>query len=338
MKSESNPNNKLPLVSIIIVDYKKNNPYLVECLEAIQKQSYKNFEIILVCDYQVKINYPKLRQKSFGRYVGPAEKRDIGARMAKGEILAFIDDDAFPSRDWLKYLVPHFEKAEIAGVGGPGLTPIRVSWQEQASGWASASPIGAGPYLYRFLPFPERHVDDFPSMNLAVRKTDFEKVGGFDSNFWPGEDTKLCLDLTHKLGQKIIYDPKVLVYHHRRPLLWPHLRQSGNFGLHRGFFAKILPQTSLQLVYFGPSLLVLGLSYLIFFSHLLPPTFSLFHQLGWFVFKGYLLALLANSLWIAIVSKNILQSLISIPVIFITHLWYGTRFLQGFLFTDKLVR
>ena len=327
-----------PIVSIIIVDYKKKNPYLAECLDAIQKQSYRRFEIILICDYKIELNYPKLRQKYFGHYVGPAEKRDVGAKMAKGEILAFIDDDAFPSPDWLKNMMPHFMDSMIAGVGGPGVTPPGVSWQEAASGWASASPIGSGPYLYRFLLFQKRFVKDYPSMNLAVRKLDFEKVGGFDSNFWPGEDTKLCLDLTHRLGKKIIYDPQVLVYHHRRPILFPHLRQNGNFGLHRGFFARILPQTSLQLVYFGPSLLVLGIFYLLFLSWLNQPPLNYFHRIGWLLFKGYFLSLIANAIWIAGVSKNIFQSLLSIPIIFITHLWYGLRFLQGFLFTKKLVR
>jgi GT2 family glycosyltransferase len=327
-----------PLVSIIIVDYKKKNPYLVECLEGIQKQTYKNFEIILVCDYQVALNFPKLRQKFFGHYVGPAEKRDIGAKMAKGEILAFIDDDAYPSEGWLKNMVPHFKDPKIAGVGGPGVTPPNVSWQETASGWASASPAGGGIYTYRFLSNNKQFVDDYPSMNLAVRKTDFDKVGGYDSNFWPGEDTKLCLDLTHKLGKKIIYDPKVLVYHHRRPLLLPHLRQNGNFGLHRGFFARILPQTSLQLVYFAPSLLVLGLFYLLFLTGLNQPPLIYFHRLGWILLQGYFLSLIVNAIWIFHLSKNLFQSFISIPIIFITHLWYGARFLQGFLFTDKLLR
>ena len=328
----------LPLVSIIIVNYKKKNPYLKECLEAIQKQTYHHFEIILVSDYRVNLKYPKLRQKYFGHYVGPAEKRDIGARMAKGEILAFIDDDAFPDPNWLKNLVPHFRKLKIAGVGGPGVTPPGVGWQEAASGWASASPMGSGAYTYRFLPAQKIYIDDYPSMNLAIRKSDFVKVGGYDSNFWPGEDTKICLDLTHKLQKKIIYDPRVLVYHHRRPLWKSHLVQNGNFGLHRGFFAHILPETSLKPIYFAPSLLVLGLCYLLFFTVLAQPPFSYLHFFGRLGLILYFLCLIYNSFWIINKSKNLFQGFISIPVILITHLWYGLRFLQGFLFTDKLTR
>jgi cellulose synthase/poly-beta-1,6-N-acetylglucosamine synthase-like glycosyltransferase len=332
----------LPKVSIIIIDYKENNPYLVECLEAIQKQSFKNYEVILVTDYKNNLIYPKLTKKHYGKYVGPAEKRDDGAKMAKGEILAFIDDDAYPHKDWLKNLVKNIENKNIVGVGGPGVTPPNVSVLEEASGWASASPVGSGSYLYRFLPREKRFVDDYPSMNLAVLRKEFLEVGGYDSNYWPGEDTKLCLDLVSKTNKKIIYDPKVLVYHHRRPVLRPHLRQNGNFGLHRGFFAIVLPKTSLKPIYFLPSLLLLGITY-IFISLILSfqrssgiyTNFPLF-TLALYSFYIYFLLLLLNSLWIFTYSKKIVQSLLSIPVIFITHLWYGARFLQGLLFTDKL--
>ena len=327
------------MISVIVVDYKKKNPYLVECLEAIERQTYKNFEIILVSDYKIDLSYPKLRQKYFGHYVGPAEKRDIGAKMAKGEILAFIDDDAYPSTNWLASMVPHFSKCNIAGVGGPGVTPPGVTWQEEASGWASASPIGAGMYRYRFLPDKKQFVDDYPSMNLAVRKTDFDKVGGYDSNFWPGEDTKLCLDLTHKLGKKIVYDPKVKVFHHRRRILVPHLHQNGNFGIHRGFFARILPETSFKPIYFLPSLMLLGLTFILFIN--IFPSQNIVVITAWktgLALSGlYLLVLFINALWI-LKRSDPFQAILSIPVIFITHLWYGARFLQGFLFTGKLIQ
>ncbi len=330
-----------PTVSIIIIDYKENNPYLVECLDAIQKQSFKNYEIILITDYKNNLSYPKLSKKHYGKYVGPAEKRDDGAKMAKGEVLAFIDDDAYPHKDWLKNIVKNFEGKNIVGVGGPGVTPPNVSIIEEASGWASASPFGSGTYLYRFLPRKKRFVEDYPSMNLAVRRKEFLEVGGYDSNYWPGEDTKLCLDLVSKTNQKIIYDPKVLVYHHRRPVLRPHLRQNGNFGLHRGFFAKVLPKTSHRLIYFLPSF------FLIYMALLVSLVIANFRISGTEAIPAikivifsplavYFILLFLNSIWILTFSKKMTQSLLSVPVIFVTHLWYGVRFLQGLLFTDKL--
>lgn len=326
---------KNPLVSIIIIDYKKNNPYLTECLSAIGKQTYINYEIILESDQPLALKFSKLRVVNYrGQYRSPAFKRDHAGKIAKGEILAFIDDDAYPSPDWLANLVKNYTSEKIVGVGGPGVNPPDISWQEAASGWMSASPLGAGPYAYRFLPGKKQFVDDYPSMNLSVRRTDFLAIGGYDSNYWPGEDTKLCLDLVKKLGKKIVYDPKVLVYHHRRPLWRPHLRQNGNFGLHRGFFARVLPQTSFRPVYFGPPFMVLGLVYLLFFFWIN----QFITALGWLLFTGYLLAVAANSFWIYSRSKSLFQGILSFPVVFITHIWYGIRFLQGFFLTKKLTR
>ena len=327
-----------PLVSIVIVDYKDNNPYLLESLKAIEKQSYQNWEIVLVTDYPTSIKHPKLFNKFYCRVVGPAQKRDDGAKLAKGRIVCFLDDDAYPSANWLKTIVKEFLDPQICAVGGPGVTPPQVNWREEASGWASASPVGSAGFVYRFLPQKRRFVDDFPSMNLAVRKSDFFAIGGFDSNYWPGEDTKLCLDLVHKLKKKIIYSPKALVYHHRRPVLWPHLKQNGNFGLHRGFFARVLPQTSFRIIYFLPPLFLIFLISTPIFIRV-SQSFSNLQFLQYFVFWCYAIyffMLLVNSVWIFIKSKRVVQSVLSIPIIFITHLWYGFRFLQGFLFTDKL--
>ncbi len=323
----------MPLISVIIIDHRKANPYLAENFSALAGQSFKDFEVLLFTDCENDIEFKNLTKKVYGHYVGPAEKRDDAAKAAKGEILAFLDDDAFPDKNWLASIVSHFDDPQIAGGGGPGVTPPGVSWQEELSGWVSASPFGSGSYLYRFLPGKKQFVDDYPSMNLAIRKTDFEKVKGFDSHYWPGEDTKLCLDLVHKLGKKIIYDPAVLVYHHRRPLWRPHLRQNGNYGLHRGFFARILPKTSLKPLYLAPSLLLIYL----FFSPILilDSRFYILYSLPLLV---YLLLLMTNALWIYKKSHSIIQATLSIVAVPLTHLWYGARFLQGYFFTKKLVR
>ena len=311
----------------VIIPFKKSTSFLLECLESIVKQSYRNFEIILLPDGQ-KVQMLKLVQHDIFRVrviptgqIGPAQKRDLGAKKAKGEILAFIDDDAYPDKDWLKNMVKNFADREIAAVGGPGVTPADVSWQEQSSGWFAASPFGGGSYTYRFLPAAKRFIDDYPSMNLAVRKSDFLSVHGFDSTFWPGEDTKLCFDLVYKLEKKITYDPEVLVYHHRRELWVPHLKQNGNYGLHRGYFARVIPKTSFRLVYFLPSFLVLGI---IIMPTIAGPIYGMF--------------LLANGFWVMIQSRSLFQGLISMPVVFLTHFWYGVRFIQGFFFTRKLSR
>ena len=91
-----------PKVSIII-PVKEINDYIREAVPKHLKLDYPDFEVLILPDRDsgedfgplVKIipTYPK---------TGPADKRDLGTQKAQGEILAFIDDDAYPRRDWIK--------------------------------------------------------------------------------------------------------------------------------------------------------------------------------------------------------------------------------------------
>ncbi len=317
----------------MIIPLKKCNDYLKENITALLAGSFENFEIIVLPDGKENVSYAKTKIVPTGK-VGPAEKRDMGAKVAKGEILAFIDDDAYPSGYWLKNAYKQFNNNKIAAVCGPGITPPHDSIFQKASGAFSASLLGGGPYTYRFLAKNKRMVDDFPSMNLLVRKTDFWKVKGFDSDFWPGEDTKLCHDLVHILKKKIVYHPSVLVYHHRRAIFRQHLKQNGRYGLYRGFFARILPKTSLRVSYLIPSFLLIG-----FF--LLPLLFFLNQQLFFidlFLIIVYLLLVIISGIFEFFQDKNIVVALLLMPTIIITHLFYGGKFIQGFFFTKKLAR
>ena len=355
-----------PLTSIII-PVKEINDYIREAVPRHLALDYSNFEVLILPDRSASGGSggesasggsggesasggldepfgPRVRIIPTYSKTGPADKRDLGAREARGEILAFTDDDAYPHQDWLKNAVSYFKDSEVAAVCGPGVTPPGDSVLQKAGGWVSASLLGGGPEAYyRFFPGKKREVDDYPSMNLLVRRSDFEAVGGYDSHFWPGEDTKLCLDLTQKLGKKIIYDPEVLVYHHRRALFVSHLKQNGRYGLHRGHFARVLPATSRRLSYFIPSLFTLflfGVPILNFLISSIPVSQYLSISVSFVyisILAFYLLLLLLTSVWVYKHERNWQIALLIIPGIFATHLWYGIKFIEGF-FSRELKR
>jgi len=258
--------------------------------------------------------------------VNPAEKRDIGLKYAKGDILAFIDDDAYPAKDWLKNAAINFKNEEVAAVGGPAVTPPNDTMRQKASGLIFSSYIVSGNFRYRYVPDKRREVNDFPSCNLLVRKSVMLELGGFDTALWPGEDTKLCLDITRKLGRKIIYDPEVLVYHHRRDIFMPHLSQIANYALHRGYFVKRYPQNSLKLAYFVPSVFL----FFLIAGGLASSIFDSFRLL-------YLLAI-SYYLLLGLFFSVICGLRVAVPVflgIILTHLCYGMYFLKG-LFSLRL--
>ena len=330
-------NQKLnPLVSVII-PVEEVGDDLRQCISSLQKQTYENWELLVFVTKDNGERFPKVRIIENPELKGqPAEKRDLALKYAEGEILAFIDDDVYPSATWLERAVPHFSSALIAGVGGPMVTPPEDSLLEKAGGWVWASYLGSGGAgTYRCLPGKAREVDDYPTANLLVRKSDFAAVSGFDSNYWPGEDTKLCLDLTRKLGKKIIYDPGVLVYHHRRAIFKAHLRQIRGYGLHRGYFARVLPETSRRIGYFVPSLFllfILGVPLLIISSSLFSYLLSKLIFYGYlFTLLFYFVLLLFTGFWVFRMSKDWRLGFLVIPAIVVTHAYYGIMFIKGFL-------
>lgn len=315
-----------PKVSIVI-PAKKANQNLHDCIENCLLLDYPDFEIFALPDSDEDLPFAeKVRVVPTGK-VGPAEKRDMVIPLAKGEIIAFLDDDAFPREDWLKNAVKHFENDSVAAVGGPGVTPETDSSMQKASGLVYSSFLCSGNLALRYVPTKKCEVDDYPSCNFHVRKSVMEKIGGFDTRYWPGEDTLACLRITNDLNRRIIYAPDVLVYHHRRPLFLPHLKQVWSYAVHRGYFAKKFPETSFRLTYFLPTLFVFGLS------------FGLIAAFANFYLKIIYFALL--SLYLLAIFVTALQGKspkITIAVflgIILTHVCYGIGFLKG-LVSKKL--
>ena len=312
----------------IIIPCKKSNDLLKECLDYISKLDYADFEIIVLPDECVETQHCRVSIRIRIIPTGPIKpgaKRNIGAQHAQGEILAFIDDDAYPALDWLKNALKYFEDEKVAALGGPGLTPFDDSFWQQVSGAMYLSWF-AGANPERFYPGKKRFLDDWPSMNFLIRKNDFLAVGGFAENFWPGEDTALCHNLV-KAGKKIIYCPDVLVYHHRRKNLAEHLNQAGQFGWQRGLFAKKFPANSRKIKYFLPSLFLL-FALFGWLALFLPQPFNLIYFLVWLI---YFVSLIISFVQIYAKIKKIKIALATLIYIPLTHLWYGWRFLQGLL-------
>jgi len=317
-----------------IIPIKEITDYLREAIPKILEIERDDFEIIVYPDtgYATSETWPKTRQIESDRR--PSVKRSRAMIDAQGDFLIFIDDDAYPQKNILDILDEDFKDEEIAAVGGPAITPQNDSFLQKVSGAVYLSYLSGG-FPERYTPIgKKKFVSDWPSVNLTLRKKIFLEVGGFDCDYWPGEDTKLCLDIIKniKANNKILYDPRVIVWHHRREGLLRHLKQIAGYGLHRGFFAKEFPKTSFQFKYFVPSAFLLfvfgGVILSIFY-----PIFLKLYIIGWIVYVAAMLKALFD---ITYRQKSFLVALYSIIYIFLTHIVYGARFIQGFVFTKEL--
>lgn len=315
----------------VIVPFKMPNNYLNEMLSVFNNINYKNFELILLPDIDISTdiikncNYP-VKIKKTGE-VSPAIKRNIGAEISEGEILAFIDEDAYPTANYFDCILETFESnTNIGGVGGPQLTPHDDPFLAQVSGAMYLSPLIGSGALKRYTSVDETFdVDDWPTVNLCVKKSDFISCGGFDSSFWPGEDTKFCLDFISKTGKRLVYNGKAIVFHHRRSGFRKHIRQISGYGLHRGFFAKKFPKTSLRL------------------SYIIPSGFFLFVLLGWILtftavkiiyfalWSLYVTAILYSFFKVFSIKKDFKISLLAQIYLILTHFFYGYSFIKGLL-------
>jgi len=323
---------KQPLISIVIPLYKVA-PQFYEAVYKCLELNYSNYEIIIGIDKGINLplRHPKvIFMKTRQSRTGPGEKRDLAISKAKGEYIAFLDDDSYPDRNWLKKALLHLQKQKVEVVCGPGLTPPANGFSQKLTGAILASYFGSGPFYFRFIKATPRYVDDYPAYNLIASKRVLRKVGGYGTKFYGGEDTALCLKIIN-LGYKIFYHPDITVYHHRRAFPQGYFKQVGNVGLHRGYFVKIYPKTSLRFVYFLPTLITLSGVILIIYS----------------IFDFGIALLIISSLglvyyfsvFIESIRKNQLHiTLLLPPAIFISHIVYGYYFFKGLLMIKNLKR
>lgn len=233
----SNSNKSTPFISIVIPTY--NRPErLRDCLESLTQLEYPTdrFEVIVVDDGSKMSLEPVV--ESFNNYLeitllkqenqGPATARNTGAKQAKGEFLAFTDDDCKPAPDWLKTIAAVFANTPDCLVGGK---TINILSQNPFS-TASQELIN---YLYSYYNANPQKATFFASNNIAVSTQRFHEIGGFDTTYprAAAEDREFC-DRWLQYGNKMVYTPEVQVYHAHKLTLSSYWRQHFFYG--RGAF------------------------------------------------------------------------------------------------------
>lgn len=306
----------------IIIPCKSTDGYVKECVRHCLGLTYANFEVLVLPDYEQPLSFGDTRVKAIPTGVAkPSEKRNVGTKCSNGEIIALIDADAYPDKDWLRNAVKYFKDSEVAAVGGPSITPESDGMRQKASGLILSSRLGGGGLAYRYTVSKMKNDEDLPTCNLVLRRSVLDKLGGFNIDHWPGEDTYLALQITKHLKMKMVYAPEVVVYHHRRPLFKRYLKQIWSYGLHRGYFVKKFPQTSRKPIYFVPSLFVTGLVGGLPFSFLNPILMMVYMSVLTIYFAACFLE--------GLKTKNLKMALLVFAGMFVTHVTYGIAFLKG---------
>lgn len=215
-----------PTISIVICAYNAAAT-LDECLEHTCALAYPGLEIIVVDDGStddtaaIARRHPRARLLTID-HAGLSVARNEGFRLATGDVVAYLDSDAYPTPEWPFYLALGFDGRDVAGVGGPNVPPPDDPHGAQVVARAPGGPV--------HVLTADNRAEHVPGCNMAFWRYVLEEIGGFDPVYEAaGDDVDFCwkvLDRQWDIG----FHPAALVWHHRRPGLRPYLRQQRGYG------------------------------------------------------------------------------------------------------------
>ena len=233
----------------IIVPTRGRPQQLARCLEGVCRLLWarEDLEVIVVDDgspassmvsvepYRDRVNIEVVAQP----HSGPAVARNLGAARARGTYLAFLDDDCWPSPEWLKQIEnafsAHPEREAVVGGRTENALPDNP--------FSEASELIVGYLVKTRLPDGTRF---FPTNNLAVRSEAFRRIGGFSARYpmAGGEDREFCRRWQEH-GHTAVDAPKAVVYHAHSLTLGSFLRQQFTYGRGAALFHGGSPGTPL---------------------------------------------------------------------------------------------
>lgn len=214
-----------PSISVVVCSHNGARTLAGTC-EGLQRLRYPGHETIVVDDGSTDETASIAR--SYGFTVistinqGLSAARNTGLEAAKGEIIAYTDDDARPDEDWLRYLAATFLWGDFVGVGGPNVAP--------AGDGPIADCVANAPGGPMHVLLSDVEAEHIPGCNMAFRKDVLLDVGGFDPRYRAaGDDVDICWRIQER-GWKLGFSPAAMVWHHRRNSIRAYWRQQKGYG------------------------------------------------------------------------------------------------------------
>lgn len=200
---------------------------LTAAVLSVRRQTWPPTEILLVVDHCPAL-YQRARRQLRGVRVltndgpqGLSGARNTGVTAARGDVVAFLDDDAAADPDWLARLLGDYADPQVLGVGG-AVTP---NWVGGRPGWFPAEFDWVVGCSHPALPAAAAPVRNFVGANMSFRREPLADLGGFRSELGRigtrpvgCEETELCIRLTtHHPQAVLLYQPAAEVRHHVPP-------------------------------------------------------------------------------------------------------------------------
>ena len=160
------------------------------------------------------------------------EKRNLGWRLARTELVAYLDDDVVVDRAWARRILEPFADPRVGIVSGPGLIPEQLGRTARLAGLALSS--GATGYVadrYRRSEQAVREIkwSQIIGCNMALRRGLLEEVGGFNPFFEAGDEMFISYSICSR-GYRIVFASEARVLHYPRASLKGFVRQIYGYG------------------------------------------------------------------------------------------------------------
>jgi len=193
-------------------------------VESVRAQSLPSQEIIVVVDHNPALQaslaeaMPDVTVLANREAQGLSGGKNTGVAVSRGEIVAFLDDDAVADQDWLKYFADSYADPAVIGVGGrtlPNWQAPRPTWFPDEFAWV----VGAA---YRGMPESRAPVRNLLGGNASFRRAAFGIAGGFQNGIGRSaakrplgcEETEFCIRLSQRSpGAVFLYDNRAVIWH-----------------------------------------------------------------------------------------------------------------------------
>lgn len=212
MNKKDVSNNGFPLVSVIILTRNRADS-LARTLQSVNKLDYPNVEVVVVDNgstdqtFQVASNFSAKYVFSPPSY-GFSKSRQLGVETARGEIIAWCDDDCIPEPDWLQHFVKRLQSEDDLGLVGGQVINVGFNDTKQYKGRSKLARNGK----LIFVANPQE-AEFFGNLNMAVKRQAVQSIGGYDPFLKAGlEEIDLAMSLRRN-GFRIEFEPAAVVRH-----------------------------------------------------------------------------------------------------------------------------
>jgi hypothetical protein len=283
------------------------------------------------------LDYPSDKLEIFvARGRQPSVQRNAALRAARGELIYFLDDDSVAQPGNLRRAIEHFRDPKVAIVGGPNLCPADAPPLEQVFALVLGSWLAFGPSRARYLPvgkLRDTGEKELILCNQLARRDTMLKRGGFNEALYPNEENALMDDI-QKAGDKLLYDPELIVHRRPRRTLKAFAKMLMTYGRGRAEQFRVNPTPGSALNFVPPLILVYLLTLPFVWTISFPADWRWVTTVCHLPVVCYGAAALLQII-VLIPRGGILPSLCALPLMVMSHLLYGFGFWRGLFTTLK---